>query len=661
MFSAPRQDFLASIVVFLVALPLCMGIAIASGVPVAAGLITGIVGGLVVGFLAGAPLQVSGPAAGLTVIVYDLVQHHGLEVFGIAVLIGGVLQLIAGLLRYGRWFRAVSPAVIHGMLAGIGILILSSQFHVMVDDAPKGNGIQNLISIPSAIVKGLPIPELGTAEERTARTEFLQQFGALHEEQVQIRERAAESIPVPHEEEGAEEPTEISPPKPVDPATLQPILLKQENLSERLADLIEQLDAKGVTSTVRDPEELKKVTEESLLVSQNAINALESGDSVKVRNSQAKMQHQLEAILGELKNHDWAAKVGLLTILTLVIWQAFVPAKLKLVPAPLVAVIVATATAVILQLPVLYVEVPDNLFTEIHFPTLAVMQSANWGAVIQAGIVLAAVASAETLLCATAVDQLQTETRTNYNKELVAQGVGNMICGMLGALPMTGVIVRSSANVAAGGKTRLSAILHGLWLLVFVAVLSFILRLIPTAALAAMLVYIGYKLVNVKAIKELRKHGWSEVAIYVATVGMIVCTDLLTGVLTGIALSAAKLIYTFSHLELDLNVEPSGRKATLRMEGAATFIRLPVLAEELERVPHDVELHVNFEHLDYIDHACLDLLVNWGKQHESTGGSLVIDWDTLHANFRRENGNRNGNGNRPDSAVPAASGADTNG
>ena len=124
LLASPRQDFLASIVVFLVALPLCMGIAIASGVPVAAGLITGIVGGLVVGWFAGAPLQVSGPAAGLTVIVFDLVQRHGLEVLGVAVLVGGALQLIAGVLRYGRWFRAVSPAVIRGMLAGIGVLIL---------------------------------------------------------------------------------------------------------------------------------------------------------------------------------------------------------------------------------------------------------------------------------------------------------------------------------------------------------------------------------------------------------------------------------------------------------------------------------------------------------------------------------------------------------
>ena len=130
----------------------------------------------------------SGPAADLTVIVFDLVQHHGLEVLGIAVLIGGTLQLIAGVLRYGRWFRAVSPAVIHGMLAGIGVLILSSQFHVMVDDAPKGNGVENLVSIPEAIQKGLPLPTLGTVEERSSRRDLLQQFGALHERQVQLRE-----------------------------------------------------------------------------------------------------------------------------------------------------------------------------------------------------------------------------------------------------------------------------------------------------------------------------------------------------------------------------------------------------------------------------------------------------------------------------------------
>src|SRR5690606_8416112 len=127
---------------------------------------------------------------------------------------------------------------------------------------------------------------------------------------------------------------------------------------------------------------------------------------------------------------------------------------------------------------------------------------------------------------------------------------GNTLCGFVGALPMTGVIVRSSANIQAGGQTRVAAILHGAWLLVFVAALGFLLRLIPTASLAGILVYTGYKLVNVKAMVQLRKYGWGEVFIYAMTVIMIVFTDLLSGVVTGIVLSALKLLYTFSHLQM---------------------------------------------------------------------------------------------------------------
>ena len=121
--------------------------------------------------------------------------------------------------------------------------------------------------------------------------------------------------------------------------------------------------------------------------------------------------------------------------------------------------------------------------------------------------------------------------------------------------------------------------------------------------------------------------------IYFATLGTIVSTDLLTGVLTGIGLSAVRLLYTFSHLDVRLDVDHEKQIAILRLQGAATFVRLPLLASELERVPHDVELHVDFEHLDYIDHACLDLLMNWAKQHEGTGGTLAIDWESLHTTF----------------------------
>jgi MFS superfamily sulfate permease-like transporter len=234
------------------------------------------------------------------------------------------------------------------------------------------------------------------------------------------------------------------------------------------------------------------------------------------------------------------------------------------------------------------------------------------------------------------VNQLAPGSRTNYDRELAAQGVGNMVCGLLGALPMTGVIVRSSANVHAGAKTRLSAILHGVWLLVFVVALSQVLQLIPTASLAAVLVYTGYKLINIKEIKKLRQAGWGEVVIYAATLGTIVVEDLLTGVLVGIALAAGKLLYTFSRLNVRVSEDARHGRQTMQLSGAATFVGLPKLAAALEQVPTSAELHVELDRLTYIDHACLELLTSWARQHEATGGRLVIDWDSLHASFRQD-------------------------
>jgi MFS superfamily sulfate permease-like transporter len=237
------------------------------------------------------------------------------------------------------------------------------------------------------------------------------------------------------------------------------------------------------------------------------------------------------------------------------------------------------------------------------------------------------VASAETLLCATAVDQFHDGKQTNYDRELFAQGVGNTVCGVLGVLPMAGVIVRSSANIQGGGKTRLSVILHGVWLLIFVVALGFLLRQIPTASLAAVLVYTGFRLIDFKPLWQFAKYRRSDVAIYGATVAMIVVTDLLTGVLVGVGLAALKVLYTFSHLDAKLTVYRAEHSATLELRGAATFIRLPAIASKLDSVPRGTELHVDFEHLTYIDHACLELLMSWADQHERTGGQLVIDWE----------------------------------
>jgi MFS superfamily sulfate permease-like transporter len=618
LWSTLKFDIPSSIATFLVALPLCMGIAIASGVPVAAGLITGIIGGLLVGALAGAPLQVSGPAAGLSVIVYEIVREHGLAGLGIIVLGAGLLQIVAGALKLGQWFRAVSPAVIHGMLAGIGVLIFASQFHVMVDDKPKESGIRNLITIPQAIAKGLPLPTPATAEQRAARTEILKKIALLHTRQVELRDAIAASTTASE----TTEPDQATQAR-VDFAT------QQAAISADLGQVAERI-ASG-TPTITNHDKVQAAAQKALAESEAALATLRGAAYEPGIASQEAALDGLGKLLGQLKNHQWAAKIGILTICVLIAWQSLVPRRLRVVPGPLVAVVVAVVAAFAWNLPVLYVETPDSLWSAIRLPTLSVLQNGGVGALLGAALVMSLVASAETLLCATAVDKMHGGQRTNYDRELIAQGVGNTICGLVGALPMTGVIVRSAANVQAGARTRKSAMMHGLWLLVFVCFLTPVLRMIPVACLAAVLVYTGYKLVDLKHMRELSKYGWSEAGIYLATMITIVATDLLTGVLVGIALSAAKLLYTFAHLETKLHSGADGRRFTLSLSGTATFLRLPVLADALERVPTNSELHVDLEDLHYIDHACLDLLKSWAMQHEAAGGALVLDWSSLPA------------------------------
>jgi MFS superfamily sulfate permease-like transporter len=647
--STIKHDFLASIVVFLVALPLSMGIALASGAPVAAGLTTAIIGGIVAGALAGCPFQVSGPAAGLTVIVFETVQRFGLEMLGLIVIGAGLLQILAGALRLGPWFRAVSPAVIRGMLAGIGVLIFASQFHVMIDDKPHGHGAENLATIPAAVWKSLEWPDLADESTRAFRAESLRHLGELHRRQVTIRERVNEHAP--HEGERPDIARRID----SDPAAaLTALVDEQQRQAESLSAFQAELAQRAESSSASP--ELVAAIRSARDDLQQATSALAAGDVALAVQTQDRAVASFDNVLANLKNHSTAAYIGLFTIALIILWRSCTPRALHVIPSPLIAVTLATIVATVLTLPVLYVEVPDRLMDDLRLPTMAIIAHAPWVAILTSSLLIAAVASAETLLCATAVDQLSQKSRTKYDRELVAQGVGNTLCGMLGALPMTGVIVRSSANVQAGARSRLSAILHGLWVLTFVVFLGFLLRLIPTASLAAILVYTGYKLVDIKAIKQLRQYGWGEVVIYFATVIMIVATDLLIGVVTGIVLSAIKLLYRFSNLDVSLASDSKPGQVKLNLRGAATFVRLPSLASELERVPRGAELHVDFEHLDYIDHACLDLLMGWAKSHEAAGGRLVIDWDSLHARFHGS-----GNGAEPATVLAAASGNNSNG
>jgi MFS superfamily sulfate permease-like transporter len=490
-FSDLRHDALASVVVFLVALPLCIGITIASGAPTGSGIVTGIVAGLVVGWLSGCPLQVSGPAAGLTVIVYELIREQGLEAFGVIVMAAGMIQILWSWLQLGQWFRAVSPAVIHGMLAGIGALILASQFHIMIDDLPKGSGLENILSLPAAVWKGLSDDE---------------------------------STPM---------------------------------------------------------------------------------------------------------NHHLAARIGVLTIGTMVFWNLVLPKRFHVMPAVLMGVSVATAVSALLEIPIQRIEVQDNLLSIIHTPTLESLSHFLDSDILAEALGLAFIASVETLLSACAVDQLHTGPRTRYNRELLAQGVGNLLCGFLGSLPMTGVIVRSSANVEAGAKTRASAIFHGMWLLIFVSFLPSLLRFIPTASLGAVLVYTGYKLMNFSVLPELKKHGRGEVVIFFATMGTIVFVNLLTGVILGLALALAKLLYTTQNLETFFAHDTVTGKLTLHLQGIATFVSLPRLAATLETAPPFAEITIDSTSLRHIDHACLNLLQNWQLQHEANQGKIVVDWDKM--------------------------------
>ena len=476
------RELLASVVVFLVALPLCMGIAIASGMPPAKGLTTGIIGGLVVGWLAGSPLQVSGPAAGLAVLVFELVREHGMAMLGPILLLAGLLQVLAGRFKLGCWFRVTAPAVVYGMLAGIGVLIVLSQAHVMFDGGPKPSGLDNLVAFP-----------------------------------------------------------------------------------------------------------------------QTLFSAIGPGSGMQ------------------------AGLLGLGTIAIMWLWEKRRPHALRFVPGALLGVGIATLVSLVMSLPVKRVEVPANLSEAIDWLRPGDLLNLADPAILIAALAVAFIASAETLLSAAAVDRMHDGPRSDFDKELSAQGVGNMLCGLVGALPMTGVIVRSSANVQAGAKTRLSAIFHGLWLLAFVLLLSSVLQSIPVASLAGVLVYTGIKLVDLKALRGLGRYGRMPMLVYAATAGAIIFTDLLTGVLIGFGLTLVKLALNASRLKINLLDLPAEGEMELRLTGAATFLKVPALTRALGSVPPGTMLHVPLGNLSYIDHACLELLEDWGRANAAQGSRLLLE------------------------------------
>ncbi len=390
-----KQEFLASVVVFLFALPLCLGIAISCGVPPSRGLLAGIIGGIVVGALAGCKLQVTGPAAGLTVIVLEFVQEHGIEMLGIVVAAAGVLQICSAYLRLGRLFRLVPHSVVHGLMTAIGVIILMSQSHIMLDLKPAGTTLANAWALSEAFMKSFDTSS--------------QQFQAMC--------------------------------------------------------------------------------------------------------------------------------LGGITIAIMVGWRLANLHKKLYVPEALPAIGVATLIAWIFSLGVDRISVPGSL-GEMISPVTAGNFSALFAfEMVLAAFTLAVIASAESMLCTASVDCLHGGEKSDYNRELGAQGVGNLVSGLLGGLPVTGVVVRSSANIDAGAKTRWSAVLHGVWLLVAMALLPFVLEKIPICSLAALLVVTGWKLIDWKAARKLWKCDRTNFLLFAVTVFLVVATDLLTGVAAGVVLA----------------------------------------------------------------------------------------------------------------------------
>jgi len=469
------RDVLASLVVFLVALPLCTGVALASGVPPELGIVSGIVGGLVTGLLPGSSLQVTGPAAGLTALVYGAVTDHGVAVLGPLALGAGLCQIAFGVLRLGRWFRVISLSVVQGMLAGIGIVLLVGQLYPLLGGHADGHAATNLLGLP-ALVAGVGAP------------------------------------------------AEVA-----------------------------------------------------------------------------------------------ALTIGAATLAVLLLWPKL-PALPRYVPGALVAVLVAVGIG--LLLPAASRLQVGTLTAAVRLPDPAAWRGLLGPDVVGLMLGFALVASAETLFSAAAVDRMHRGRPTRYDAELVAQGAGNAVCGLLGALPVTAVIVRSAANVQAGARTKLSRILHGVWLLLFVLAVPALLELIPVAALAAVLVHSGAKLARPAVLVGLWRQDRGEAVVAVLTCAAIVATDLLVGVLVGVGAAICKCAWQVSALSTEKTT--SDGVLHLRLTGTATFLRLPRIVAALDQVPPAHPVRLDLSGLRHLDHACRTAVDHWVARHRAADGHVEL-------------------------------------
>lgn len=486
MFKNIKSDLPASLVVFFVALPLCLGIALASGAPLFSGIIAGIIGGIVVGSISGSSIGVSGPAAGLAVVVLTAISDLGsYELFLVAVVLAGLLQILMGFLKAGVIGYFFPSAVIKGMLSAIGIIIFLKQ-------------------IPLAL----------GYEEGTTPFAFFETTGY--------------------------------------------------DLYRSFAHIFDAI-APGVVL----------ITAISLAI--------------------------------------------------LLVWDKVLAKKhkiFKLIPGPLVAVIVGiiyqlffSDSGSLLEITgnnLVTVPVPENpldFFNQFTFPDFGELGNTQ---VYIVAITIAIVASLETLLSVEATDKLDPLKRvTPTNRELIAQGVGNTFSGLVGGLPITQVIVRSTANVMNGGRTKLSAVVHGFLLLISVMFIAEFLNLIPLGVLAAVLLIIGYKLANPKQFFQMRKLGKSQFIPFVVTVVAIVATDLLIGILLGLAVGIITILinsYKNSHF-LHMEDKSNGiHRIKMELAEEVTFLNKAAIQRELYALPEDTYLTLDVTKTKALDLDILEIL-----------------------------------------------------
>ncbi len=484
MFKYLKNDLPASIVVFFVALPLCLGIALASGAPLFSGLIAGIVGGIVVGALSGSQIGVSGPAAGLAAIVLVAIDQLGFKVFLSAVVLGGVIQVIFGIARLGIIGYYFPSSVIRGMLTGIGIIIILKQIpHFLGDDNdPEGD------------------------------------FAFF------------------------------------------------------------QVDGENTFSEIL-----------------NAIGDPSLGPTL----------------------------IGVISLFILIFWSNVLAKKAKifqLVQGPLVVVVVGI-------LYYMFTIGTDFGISEEHLVSLSEDRNTDglltqfvtpdWSQafttpVLITAFTIALVASLETLLCVEATDKLDPDKRvTPTNRELLAQGAGNILSGFIGGLPITQVIVRSSANIQSGGKTKSSAIIHGFLLIASVAAIPFLLQKIPLSVLAAVLFIVGFKLAKPSTFKAMYDGGWTQFVPFIVTVVGIVALDLLKGLALGLIVGIIIVLYKsyknshFLHLE---NEDPTDGKVKMTLAEEVTFFNKGAILKELDALPENSYLELDVRKTRYLDPDIIEIL-----------------------------------------------------